>query len=72
MAAYYHDVGKLANPLAFIENQAGGENIHDQLEPEVSAEILKQHVADGIDLAYQARCRRRSSPSSRSTTGRRS
>ena len=55
VAAYYHDVGKLANPLAFIENQAGGENIHDQLDPEVSAQILKQHVADGIDLAYKSR-----------------
>jgi hypothetical protein len=55
VAAYYHDVGKLANPLAFIENQAGGENIHDQLEPEISAGIVKQHVADGIDLAYKAR-----------------
>ena len=55
VAAYYHDVGKLANPLAFIENQAGGENIHDQLEPEVSAQVLKQHVADGIDTAYAAK-----------------
>ena len=55
VAAYYHDVGKLANPLAFIENQAGGDNIHDQLDPEVSAQILKQHVVDGIDLAYKAR-----------------
>ena len=55
VAAYYHDIGKLANPLAFIENQAGGENIHDQLEPEVSAQILKQHVADGIDLAYKSK-----------------
>jgi putative nucleotidyltransferase with HDIG domain len=55
VAAYYHDIGKLANPLAFIENQAGGENIHDQLEPEVSAGILKQHVVDGIDLAYKAK-----------------
>ena len=54
VAAYYHDVGKLANPLAFIENQAGGDNIHDQLDPEVSAQILKQHVVDGIDLAYKA------------------
>ena len=52
-AAYYHDVGKLANPLAFIENQAAGENIHDQLEPDVSAKILRQHVPDGIDLAYK-------------------
>jgi putative nucleotidyltransferase with HDIG domain len=55
VAAYYHDIGKLANPAAFIENQAGGENVHDQLAPEESAQILKQHVADGIDLAYQSR-----------------
>jgi putative nucleotidyltransferase with HDIG domain len=55
VAAYYHDIGKLSNPLAFIENQAGAENIHDQLEPEVSAQVLKQHVADGIDIAYKAR-----------------
>jgi putative nucleotidyltransferase with HDIG domain len=55
VAAYYHDIGKLSNPMAFIENQAGGENVHDQLEPEVSAQILKQHVADGIDTAYRAR-----------------
>jgi putative nucleotidyltransferase with HDIG domain len=54
VAAYYHDIGKLTNPLAFIENQAGGDNVHDQLEPEVSAQILKQHVVDGIDLAYRA------------------
>jgi len=55
VAAYYHDIGKLANPVAFIENQAGGENVHDQLTPEESAQILKQHVADGIDLAYKSR-----------------
>ena len=55
VAAYYHDVGKLANPAAFIENQAGGENVHDELAPEESAAILKQHVADGIDVAYQSR-----------------
>jgi putative nucleotidyltransferase with HDIG domain len=55
VAAYYHDIGKLANPLAFIENQSGGENVHDLLEPEQSAQILKQHVADGIDVAYQSR-----------------
>ena len=55
VAAYYHDIGKMANPLAFIENQGGGENIHDQLDPEQSAMVLKQHVADGIDLAYRSR-----------------
>jgi hypothetical protein len=55
VAAYYHDVDKLANPVAFIENQSGGENIHDVLAPEESAQILKQHVADGIDVAYQSK-----------------
>ncbi len=55
VAAFYHDVGKLANPLAYIENQAGGDNIHDELDPEASAQILKSHVADGIDIAYRAR-----------------
>jgi putative nucleotidyltransferase with HDIG domain len=55
VASYYHDIGKLANPLAFIENQAGIDNVHDELEPEQSAAVLKAHVANGIDLAYQYR-----------------
>ena len=54
VAAYYHDVGKLSNPAAFIENQAGGENIHDELDPEQSAALLKSHVSAGIDIAYNA------------------
>jgi hypothetical protein len=54
VAAYYHDVGKLANPQAFIENQASGDNVHDELEPDVSATILKEHVSDGIEIAYRA------------------
>jgi cyclic-di-AMP phosphodiesterase PgpH len=53
-AAYYHDIGKLANPLAFIENQASGENLHDHLDPADSATILRQHVSDGIDLGNKA------------------
>ncbi len=55
VAAYYHDVGKLANPGAFIENQAGAGNVHDELPPEVSAQVLKEHVAAGIDIAYKAK-----------------
>ncbi len=53
VAALYHDVGKLYDPLVFIENQAGGENIHDQLPPEESAALIVGHVARGIDIAYQ-------------------
>ncbi|MDA8236322.1 MAG: HDIG domain-containing protein [Chloroflexi bacterium] len=55
VAAYYHDIGKLANPGAFIENQANAGNPHDELPPEVSAQVLKAHVVDGIDIAYRAR-----------------
>src|SRR5665811_2372518 len=54
VAAYYHDIGKLANPVAFIENQAGGENLHDELDPETSAQLLKSHVSAGIDIAYKS------------------
>jgi putative nucleotidyltransferase with HDIG domain len=53
VAAYYHDVGKLTNPAAFIENQYGQGNIHDDLPPEESVALLKSHVASGIDLAYE-------------------
>jgi cyclic-di-AMP phosphodiesterase PgpH len=53
VAAYYHDIGKLSNPLAFIENQAGVTNVHDLLAPDESAQLLKEHVANGIDLGYR-------------------
>ena len=53
VAAYYHDVGKLANPAAFIENQYGQDNVHDELGPEQSVALVKAHVANGIDLAYE-------------------
>ena len=55
VASYYHDVGKLENPAGFIENQAGGENVHDHLSPEASAQLLKAHVSGGIDLAYRSK-----------------
>lgn len=54
VAAYYHDIGKLSNPVAFIENQAGGDNLHDELDPETSAQLLKSHVSAGIDIAYKS------------------
>ena len=52
VAAYYHDIGKMKNPLAFIENQAGAHNIHDDLNAETSARIISGHIRDGIDLGY--------------------
>jgi cyclic-di-AMP phosphodiesterase PgpH len=53
VAAYYHDIGKMKNPLAFIENQAGARNIHDDLDAETSARIIAAHIRDGIDLGYE-------------------
>ncbi len=46
----FHDVGKLKNPQAFIENQVNGVNIHDKLPPEKSAAILRSHVEYGEEL----------------------
>ena len=52
-AAYYHDLGKTRNPSYFIENQFGISNPHDDLPPEKSAEVIRQHVIDGVELARQ-------------------
>ena len=51
VAAYYHDIGKAAKPLYFIENMHGGENRHDKLSPHMSALILISHVKEGEALA---------------------
>ena len=50
VGAYYHDLGKIRNPLFFAENQRG-ENRHDHLAPSMSALIVKRHVTDGLELA---------------------
>jgi len=55
VGCYYHDVGKLAKPQFFVENQPPGMNPHDKLRPEVSAQIIRSHVKDGIALAQDAR-----------------
>ncbi len=49
--ALYHDIGKLMNPTFFIENQQGNHNPHNDLSEVESAEIIIQHVLDGIELA---------------------
>ncbi|MCM1067100.1 MAG: HDIG domain-containing protein [Muribaculaceae bacterium] len=51
--ALYHDIGKLANPAFFTENQHGV-NPHDALPPERSAAIVINHVNDGLQLADKA------------------
>ena len=53
--AYYHDVGKLRRPEFFKENQADGINPHNDLTPELSANIIKSHTQDGYALARKNR-----------------
>ncbi len=48
--AYYHDIGKLTGPMYFAENQSAGENPHDNMLPEVSADILRKHTTFGYEL----------------------
>ncbi|HXW00443.1 MAG TPA: HDIG domain-containing protein [Anaerolineae bacterium] len=53
--AYYHDVGKMQRPYFFIENQPEGINVHEKLDPQISAQIIISHVKDGLDLAQKYR-----------------
>jgi putative nucleotidyltransferase with HDIG domain len=53
--AYYHDIGKLRRPEFFKENQTDGINPHDDLTPELSANIIKSHALDGSKLAEKHR-----------------
>jgi putative nucleotidyltransferase with HDIG domain len=53
VGALYHDIGKTANPHAFIENQLGLGNIHDELRSDESARIIRGHVPQGLRLARQ-------------------
>ncbi len=54
VASYYHDIGKLQNPLYFTENQVDV-NPHSELTPEESTAIITAHTDDGIKLAKKYR-----------------
>ena len=49
--ALYHDIGKMENPAFFTENQSGGVNPHKNLNYEQSAQVVIDHVTDGLKLA---------------------
>lgn len=53
--ALYHDIGKMSNPQAFIENAAPGVDMHKDLSPMESAQLIIKHVEDGISLAEKNR-----------------
>jgi len=52
IGALYHDIGKLAAPEYFVENQQG-DNPHDRLRPQQSAKIITSHVTYGAKLAKE-------------------
>ena len=53
VGAYFHDIGKVRKPEYFIENQSGGENKHDDLEPTMSTIVIISHVKDGAEMGRQ-------------------
>lgn len=55
VGAYYHDIGKMDNPEYFVENQGGGENVHKEINPSLSASVIRSHVKRGIEKAHSLR-----------------
>ena len=55
VSAYYHDIGKMENPLYYIENTNKTENRHNKLKPTLSASIVKAHVRLGVEIAKKYR-----------------
>ena len=51
VGAFYHDIGKTVRPYFFTENQMEGANPHDLLDPGTSAQIIRRHTQDGLELA---------------------
>ena len=55
VGCYYHDIGKLARPHMYVENQTDGTNPHDDLDPLESAQVIQEHVHWGLELARRHR-----------------
>ena len=49
--ALYHDIGKIANPQCFTENQTSEIRYHEGLTPKESAQEIIRHVSDGLVIA---------------------
>ncbi|HLG32539.1 MAG TPA: HDIG domain-containing protein [Ignavibacteriaceae bacterium] len=53
VGAYYHDIGKTISPQNFVENQLNEINVHENLKPEESIDLILNHVKAGIELAHE-------------------
>ncbi len=51
----FHDIGKMAQPEYFSENQSGDGNPHLRRNPSMSALIIKSHVKEGVEMARRAK-----------------
>lgn len=53
VGGYYHDIGKIEQSEYFVENQFNRENKHNDLNPTLSASIIRSHVKKGVEKAHQ-------------------
>jgi hypothetical protein len=53
VGAIFHDIGKVAKPEYFTENQKEIDNKLEHLPPRKAVEVIKKHVIDGIELARE-------------------
>lgn len=53
VGAYYHDIGKVAKPEYYVENQEARINRHDRLGPTLSLLVIVAHVKDGLEMARE-------------------
>jgi cyclic-di-AMP phosphodiesterase PgpH len=51
----YHDIGKMEHPAYFIENHMSQVNPHATRSPTLSAEVIKRHVKDGLEIGRARR-----------------
>lgn len=53
VGGYYHDIGKIDQSEYFVENQIDMENKHNDLNPTLSASVIKSHVRKGVEKGHQ-------------------
>jgi hypothetical protein len=55
VSAYYHDIGKLAKPDYYAENEHASRSLHEKLAPSMSALVVKSHIKEGLEMARRQR-----------------
>lgn len=53
--ALYHDIGKMANPQYYTENQQGMANPLSSMDPKEAAQLIIAHVTEGEQIARKNR-----------------